>query len=311
MMREYRGDAHVAAWTAAGIDAVEIGLLTEAYIGLPLRTYIRTRGWNDDELNAAVDRLDRAAGSTATSSLRPGGASARRSSARPICSSTPAIVAIGEDVNELVEILAPWGAAMRDAGGYVGGAGDLWPNRGLTSAFVCRSERAGSIATMLRAFADGQLFGEVLGELPARVIGLHGWRRDRHDLEPVLRGLDAVSLDLPGFGASPIPPEAWGAHEYAALAQRGAARDRRTGPSSRWRTRSAAAWRCARRRPAPICTPASCSPACRCCVREGAVKVPRQAARCPAPAQVAPVACGPVDALRERFGSDDYERRPA
>src|SRR5215510_4166390 len=70
---------------------------------------------------------------------------------------------------------------------------------------------------MLRAFADGQLFGEVLGELPARVIGLHGWRRDRHDLEPVLRGLDAVSLDMPGFGASPIPPAVWGAHDYATL----------------------------------------------------------------------------------------------
>jgi len=70
---------------------------------------------------------------------------------------------------------------------------------------------------MLRAFADGQLFGEVLGELPARVVGLHGWRRDRHDLEPVLRGLDAVSLDLPGFGASPIPPAAWGSHDYASL----------------------------------------------------------------------------------------------
>jgi Helix-turn-helix family len=43
---------------------------------------------------------------------------------------TPAIAALGDDANELVEILAPWGAAMRDAGGYVGGAGDLWPNRG-------------------------------------------------------------------------------------------------------------------------------------------------------------------------------------
>src|SRR4029077_8493598 len=34
-LREYRGDAHTAAWTAAGFDAAEIGLLTELYWGLP------------------------------------------------------------------------------------------------------------------------------------------------------------------------------------------------------------------------------------------------------------------------------------
>ena len=32
---------------ATGLDATEIGLLTEAYIGLPLRTYVRTRAWDD------------------------------------------------------------------------------------------------------------------------------------------------------------------------------------------------------------------------------------------------------------------------
>jgi pimeloyl-ACP methyl ester carboxylesterase len=76
---------------------------------------------------------------------------------------------------------------------------------------------AGSIGPMLRAFADGRLFGDVLGERPVGIVGLHGWRRDRHDLEPALRGLDAVVVDLPGFGSSPEPPEAWGAREYAAL----------------------------------------------------------------------------------------------
>ena len=35
MLREYRGDAHIAAWTGAGFDPPEIGLLTERYWGLP------------------------------------------------------------------------------------------------------------------------------------------------------------------------------------------------------------------------------------------------------------------------------------
>lgn len=67
----------------------------------------------------------------------------------------------------------------------------------------------------LRAFAEGRLFGERLGQGSPRVLGLHGWARNRSDLVPALSGLDAVVLDLPGFGASPEPPMAWGAAEYA------------------------------------------------------------------------------------------------
>ena len=47
MLREYRGDSHVTAWVSAGFDATEIGLLTELYIRIPPRTYVRTRGWSE------------------------------------------------------------------------------------------------------------------------------------------------------------------------------------------------------------------------------------------------------------------------
>lgn len=68
---------------------------------------------------------------------------------------------------------------------------------------------------MLHAFGDGSLFGEMFTNSPARVVALHGWGRTSADFRTVLRGLDAVALDLPGFGASPPPPRAWGAGEYA------------------------------------------------------------------------------------------------
>jgi hypothetical protein len=130
MLRECRGDAHVCAWTAAGLDAVEIGLLTEAYMGLPLRTYIRTRAWNDEELNAAVDRLT-ARGWIADDALTDVGQREREAiefaTDRQMA---PAIGALGDDVDELCRLLEPWGTAMRAAGGYVGGPVDLWPNRG-------------------------------------------------------------------------------------------------------------------------------------------------------------------------------------
>ncbi len=56
-LREYRGDIHVAAWTSAGFDAVQIGLLTELYRGYPPRSYIRVSAWSDTELDAAAHRL--------------------------------------------------------------------------------------------------------------------------------------------------------------------------------------------------------------------------------------------------------------
>ena len=130
MLRECRGDAHVAAWTAAGLDAVEIGLLTEAYIGLPLRSYIRTRAWNDDELDAAVARLE-GRGWLADGQLTEAGRDGREAVETATDEQMrPGVSVLGDDIDELCGLLEPWGVAMREAGGYIGGAGDLWPNRG-------------------------------------------------------------------------------------------------------------------------------------------------------------------------------------
>ena len=68
---------------------------------------------------------------------------------------------------------------------------------------------------MLTAFDNGRLFGERSGTGEPWVLALHGWRRTYRDFAATLDGLDAVALDLPGFGASPPPPEAWGGAEYA------------------------------------------------------------------------------------------------
>ena len=42
---------------------------------------------------------------------------------------TPALDALGDDLDELIGLLPPWGAAIREVGGYVGGPVDLWPVR--------------------------------------------------------------------------------------------------------------------------------------------------------------------------------------
>lgn len=69
---------------------------------------------------------------------------------------------------------------------------------------------------MLRSYADGMFFGERHGTGPPKVLGLHGWARSHTDLAPILHDLDAISVDLPGFGASPKPTVAWSTADYAA-----------------------------------------------------------------------------------------------
>ncbi len=76
------------------------------------------------------------------------------------------------------------------------------------------SSRADLMA--LRTFADGQIFGTRTGTGPVRVLALHGWGRSHRDFDAVLDGLDAIALDLPGFGATPAPDEPGGAGAYAA-----------------------------------------------------------------------------------------------
>lgn len=67
----------------------------------------------------------------------------------------------------------------------------------------------------LRSYADGDLFAEVLGEDPPRVLALHGWGRRGRDFAPGLMGISAIAPDLPGFGASPTPEGVIGAEGYA------------------------------------------------------------------------------------------------
>jgi pimeloyl-ACP methyl ester carboxylesterase len=75
---------------------------------------------------------------------------------------------------------------------------------------------------MLQAYGDGTLFGEKYGEGPVRVVFLHGWDRSGKDFAACateLAGMDvaSVALDLPGFGASPLPLIPGGARLYGEL----------------------------------------------------------------------------------------------
>ena len=121
LLREYRGDCHTAAWVSAGLTAVEIGLLTELYWGLPTRSYIRTRAWTDADLdNATASLIAKGYVDVTGTEMTTDGRAAREAIEKVTdAQMAPAIDALGGDADELFSIIEPWGVAVRAAGGYL------------------------------------------------------------------------------------------------------------------------------------------------------------------------------------------------
>ena len=57
LIREHRGDGHIAALVDAGVAPCEALVLQHTYAGVPRETLQGTRNWPDDEWDAAVDAL--------------------------------------------------------------------------------------------------------------------------------------------------------------------------------------------------------------------------------------------------------------
>ncbi len=86
----------------------------------------------------------------------------------------------------------------------------------------CARSHVSNLKDVLRAYGEGDLFGEPYGEGPVRVVWLHGWDRRGQDFAAAATtlaegGVASVALDLPGFGATPPPAVAGGARHYADL----------------------------------------------------------------------------------------------
>jgi hypothetical protein len=118
LVREHRGDSHVLMWVGYGVDAVEITMLTELWWRIPLGSYVQTRGWSKDEIDAARERLlskgliDGDGFTERGEQLRD--AIERRTDALE----TSVVEALGDDADELFGLLDPLATAVVSSGGY-------------------------------------------------------------------------------------------------------------------------------------------------------------------------------------------------
>jgi hypothetical protein len=122
MIRERRGGSHLNAWTAAGLSSVEIQLLTERWrtTSNPGSTTADQMGYSDVEIGAALDGF-RVRGLVDDGGwLTDEGRDFRESIERATDLQEAELVdALGGDVDELFELMAPWARAVVAAAGRI------------------------------------------------------------------------------------------------------------------------------------------------------------------------------------------------
>ncbi len=118
LVREHRGDSHVAAAAAAGLNAVEMNVLTELWIGMPLLSYTGTRGWPPEAMQHAVDRLQ-SRGWICDGGLTDQGRAVRLSIEQRTDEQEQAITgALGDRLDELCARLNDWGQRCIEVGAF-------------------------------------------------------------------------------------------------------------------------------------------------------------------------------------------------
>src|SRR5262249_44633507 len=94
---------------------------------------------------------------------------------------------------------------------------------------LCRCEPSRAVTLTVRAekrlhgggaeFAAYRPEGVVSAGTAPLLIWGHGWGHSHAALMPLARAMQAMAaslvIDFPGFGAAPLPPDAWGTADYA------------------------------------------------------------------------------------------------
>lgn len=118
LVREHRGDSHVAACIAAGLGPVEMNVLTELWVGLPLGSYTTTRGWGPDAVAGAADAL-RARGLVEGEDLSAAGRAFRGDlEATTDALQAPLTDSLGSDLEAMLPPLAEWSQRCIAAGAF-------------------------------------------------------------------------------------------------------------------------------------------------------------------------------------------------
>ena len=119
LIREHRGDSHVAACVVRGLGPVEMNVLTELWVGMPLGSYTATRGWSAEQIAAAADSLTRHGSLDDGGGLTATGRAVRDDiEAVTDAMEQPIVDALGDDADAVIAQLDAWSARCIAAGAF-------------------------------------------------------------------------------------------------------------------------------------------------------------------------------------------------
>jgi hypothetical protein len=118
ILRENRGDGHLAACVAGGLNGLEANLLTELLVGWEPFTYTASRGWSPEAMQGGMASLE-ARGLVAGGALSDAGRRLRteieETTDRLV---QPVVDALGDDLPALVQTLDGWSQRIIDKGWF-------------------------------------------------------------------------------------------------------------------------------------------------------------------------------------------------
>jgi hypothetical protein len=118
ILREHRGDGHLAALVAAGIDGVQANQLTELWVGWDPLAYTGSRAWSPESMAAGTSSLE-SRGLVADGALTDAGRALREDLETATDTSVRAAVeAIGDDLDRVVARLDEWATAIVERGWF-------------------------------------------------------------------------------------------------------------------------------------------------------------------------------------------------
>lgn len=118
ILREHRGDGHLAALVAAGLDGVQANQLTELWVGWDPLAYTGSRAWSPEAMDAGTGALE-ARGWVADGRLTDDGRRVRHGLEEATDRSTlDAVEAIGDDLDRVVALLDSWSGSIVDHGWF-------------------------------------------------------------------------------------------------------------------------------------------------------------------------------------------------
>lgn len=118
LLREHRGDSHLAACVNAGLDGLAANLLTELRVGWEPLSYTASRGWSSEAMAAGLERL-RDRGLVRGERLSDSGRELRdgleQETDRML---EPVVAALGDDLDAVVGSLDSWADRIVEHGWF-------------------------------------------------------------------------------------------------------------------------------------------------------------------------------------------------